>query len=248
GALRDPVPRARVLLPRVHPGRAAPDVRRPRHLGHDRAVLHDPFRQDARRGDRGDLRRHHSGDDRPAHAVDLGRRRHPRVRRADHGPPVRAEAVMAPYVVLLSLLGAFAAHRLALVAIYLRRRALAPPPPHADDDPPGVTVPVPLYNEAAVAERLLDAAAAIDWPRDRLEIQVLDDSTDETTALVAAKVAALRARGVDATHLRRGERVGFKAGALEHGLASARRELRARFVAGLVPGPVLLARATGSLP
>ncbi len=150
---------------------------------------------------------------------------------------------MALYVVVLAVLGVYAAHRLVLVALYFRRRAAPAPPPPAD--PPAVTVQLPLYNEASVAERLLDAAAAIDWPRDRLDIQVLDDSTDETTALVAAKVAELRARGVAATHVRRGERTGFKAGALEHGLRSARGELLAVFDADFVPGPDVLARTTG---
>jgi cellulose synthase/poly-beta-1,6-N-acetylglucosamine synthase-like glycosyltransferase len=151
--------------------------------------------------------------------------------------------VTGAYLGVLALLGLFAAHRLVLCVVYVRRRA-APAPP-APVDPPVVTVQLPVYDEASVVERLLDAAAAIDWPRDRLEIQVLDDSTDETTALVAAKVAELRARGIDAAHVRRGERTGFKAGALEHGLRLARGELLAVFDADFVPPPDVLARTTG---
>jgi cellulose synthase/poly-beta-1,6-N-acetylglucosamine synthase-like glycosyltransferase len=97
--------------------------------------------------------------------------------------------------------------------------------------PPGqvsfVTVQLPLYNEPAVAARLIDAVAALAWPADRLEIQVLDDSTDETSAICAERVAAAAARGLAITHLQRRDRRGYKAGALEAGRRLARGELLA---------------------
>jgi cellulose synthase/poly-beta-1,6-N-acetylglucosamine synthase-like glycosyltransferase len=87
--------------------------------------------------------------------------------------------------------------------------------------------------------RLLDAAGTIDYPRDRLEIQVLDDSTDETRQLAQAKVDELRAKGIDIIYVRRSNRVGYKAGALDYGLTRARGELIAIFDADFVPRRVL---------
>lgn len=97
---------------------------------------------------------------------------------------------------------------------------------------PVVTVQVPLYNEAAVCVRAVDSACALRWPS--LEVQILDDSTDETTALVAAAVAGWRAAGVDVSHIRRSHREGFKAGALAHGVSVCRGELIAIFDADFV--------------
>jgi cellulose synthase/poly-beta-1,6-N-acetylglucosamine synthase-like glycosyltransferase len=108
------------------------------------------------------------------------------------------------------------------------------------DPLPLVTVQLPLYNERYVAARLLEAVGALDYPRDRLEIQVLDDSTDDTTAIVTAVVDRLRARGLDVVHLRRRRRTGFKAGALADGLAAARGEFVAIFDADFVPPPEFL--------
>jgi cellulose synthase/poly-beta-1,6-N-acetylglucosamine synthase-like glycosyltransferase len=107
---------------------------------------------------------------------------------------------------------------------------------------PVVTVQLPLFNERTVAARLIRAAGELDWPADRLEIQVLDDSTDDTRAIVDAETAALRERGIDAVVLRRRERSGYKAGALEHGLACARGDLLCVFDADFVPGPDVLRR------
>ncbi len=117
------------------------------------------------------------------------------------------------------------------------RRAIDP----ADArDLPSVTVQLPLYNERFVVERLLDRVVALRYPRDRIEIQVLDDSTDDTVALAAARIAHFRAQGVDIRHLRRRGREGFKAGALRHGLASARGDLIAVFDADFMPDPDFL--------
>jgi cellulose synthase/poly-beta-1,6-N-acetylglucosamine synthase-like glycosyltransferase len=108
------------------------------------------------------------------------------------------------------------------------------------DPLPVVTVQLPLYNERYVAARLLAAVGALDYPRDRLEIQVLDDSTDDTTAIVASIADRLRASGLDVVHLHRRVRIGFKAGALAEGLAVARGEFIAIFDADFVPPPRFL--------
>jgi cellulose synthase/poly-beta-1,6-N-acetylglucosamine synthase-like glycosyltransferase len=121
-----------------------------------------------------------------------------------------------------------------------RIRETAPPPPPAEW--PSVTVQLPLYNERYVAHRLLEAVGALDYPSDRLEIQVLDDSTDDTGAIIARTASELRARGLSVVHLHRRERTGFKAGALAAGLKEARGELVAIFDADAVPEPDFLRR------
>ena len=103
--------------------------------------------------------------------------------------------------------------------LWLRRRPVpALPAPLVGEDLPLLLLQLPLYNEEAVVDGLLSCIAHLDWPRERLEIQVLDDSTDGTPERVAARLPGLRARGLPITHLRRGHREGFKAGALAHGL------------------------------
>ncbi len=118
----------------------------------------------------------------------------------------------------------------------------APPLP---DELPLVTVQLPLFNERYVVGRLVAAVAALDWPRDRLEIQLLDDSTDDTRELCTAEVAALRARGFCAEHDHRDDRDGFKAGALAAGLTRARGELVLVLDADFVPPADFLRRAVG---
>ena len=127
----------------------------------------------------------------------------------------------------------------------LARRVYAAPVPTAPPAPaewPLVTVQLPLYNEQFVVERLIDACAALDYPAGRLHVQVLDDSTDETVALAAARVRHHAARGLHITHERRAERTGFKAGALAHGLMCTEGELVAIFDADFLPGPDFLRR------
>jgi cellulose synthase/poly-beta-1,6-N-acetylglucosamine synthase-like glycosyltransferase len=129
-----------------------------------------------------------------------------------------------------------------LLAIHWRNRrrireAVTPEPPA---EWPSVTVQLPLYNERYVARRLLAAVGALDYPSDRLEIQVLDDSTDDTGEIIAETASQLRARGLTVVHLHRRERTGFKAGALAAGLKEARGELVAIFDADAVPEPDLL--------
>ncbi|MGE3513039.1 MAG: cellulose synthase family protein, partial [Vicinamibacterales bacterium] len=107
---------------------------------------------------------------------------------------------------------------------------------------PPVTIQLPLYNEMYVADRLIEAVARIEYPRDRFEIQVLDDSTDETRKLAEQTVRRLAAEGLDITYLHRTDRTGFKAGALEAGLKVAKGEFIAIFDADFLPSPDFLTR------
>ncbi len=157
---------------------------------------------------------------------------------------VVAAAAWSIYLTALAALAVYAVHRLTLIA--RARRPLAPVPPCDDAALPVVTVQLPIFNEQAVAARIIAAACALDWPRDRLEIQVLDDSTDDTRELCAAEVAAWRARGVDVVHLHRTTRTGWKAGALDAGRAVARGELHAVFDADFVPPPDFLRATIGA--
>ncbi|MEO1653849.1 MAG: cellulose synthase family protein, partial [Bacteroidota bacterium] len=118
-----------------------------------------------------------------------------------------------------------------------------------DIDPtvlPRVTVQLPIYNELYVVQRLIDAIAAFDYPAQLLEIQVLDDSTDETVALIAEKVQEWQAKGVDIQHIRRDNRKGFKAGALAYGLDMAQGELIAIFDADFLPRPDFLLKTVSA--
>jgi len=148
--------------------------------------------------------------------------------------PLASHLLLGFHLCLWLLLAVYGAHRLHLLRLY-RRAGIGRPTPPEPSSWPSVTIQLPVFNERYVIERLLDAAAAIDYPRDRLEIQVLDDSTDETSEIAARKCAELRARGVDVIHLRRENRAGYKAGALAFGLAQARGELLAIFDADFVP-------------
>jgi cellulose synthase/poly-beta-1,6-N-acetylglucosamine synthase-like glycosyltransferase len=143
------------------------------------------------------------------------------------------------YFGVLLGLSAYGLHRLHLVFLCRKhRRALVAAqkaPAIAEDELPIVTIQLPLFNESTVAARLLDAVAEMDYPADKLEIQVLDDSTDETTALVRAHVEGLRRRGVDAVYIHRVDRTGYKAGALDNGLEVAKGSLIAVFDADFIP-------------
>lgn len=148
---------------------------------------------------------------------------------------------VAAYMVLWGVFALLGVRRLWLLWLYRRARS-RPLRPGTPADLPFVTVQLPVYNERYVIRRLLRAVAALDWPRDRLEIQVLDDSSDETTELAAEETRQLQARGVDVRHLRRPDRRGFKAGALAWGTARAKGELLLLFDADFVPPPDLLRR------
>src|SRR5581483_279214 len=131
---------------------------------------------------------------------------------------------LALYFFVLIILAVYGWHRYYLVYLYMRNRDNGPKAGPMPDLAPIVTIQLPLYNELYVADRLIEAVCAIDYPRDRLEIQVLDDSTDETQRIAELAVRRFAAEGVDIKYFHRGDRRGFKAGALEEGLKSARGE------------------------
>jgi glycosyltransferase involved in cell wall biosynthesis len=155
------------------------------------------------------------------------------------------------YFAVLLVLAMYGLHRSHLVLTVLRHRralralekgvpALPPGSVESREDLPHVTIQLPLYNEATVAARLFDHVAAIEWPRSRLEIQVLDDSTDETRLLVRQKVDDLRESGLDVVYIHRVDRTGYKAGALDNGLKVAKGDLVAIFDADFLPQPDFL--------
>lgn len=150
--------------------------------------------------------------------------------------------VLTLYALVLTGLVGYSLHRGWLLRLS-RRLAGERARPGAWSGPwPQVTVQLPIYNERFVVERLLDAVAALDYPRDRLEIQVLDDSTDETAPLARSRVEEHAARGVPMRYLRRPSREGYKAGALAWGLERARGEYVLILDADFVPPPDLLRR------
>lgn len=155
--------------------------------------------------------------------------------------------VLGIYTLLLVCIGAFALVQLHLSIRYVRARHRRAPPPAAPDerDLPAVTVQLPIYNEFYVAERLLDSVARLDYPRDRLQIQVLDDSTDETSAVVAQKVIELESAGFNISHLQRTDRTGFKAGALQEAMGGVTGEFIAIFDADFIPDPAFLRQTVG---
>ena len=151
-------------------------------------------------------------------------------------------AVMLPYFCVLVILAAYGIHRYALVYNYFKnRRKTAGLPPEIKEWP-RVTVQLPIYNEKYVIDRLVEAVAAFDYPRELLEIQVLDDSTDETEDVARNCVARYEQLGVNIAYLHRDNREGFKAGALQEGMKRASGELIAIFDADFIPPSDFLRR------
>ncbi len=155
-----------------------------------------------------------------------------------------AVAVLTAYGLAFAGLVIYSLHRGSLLLTYLRhaRRCVAPAPSDWSGDWPHVTVQLPIYNERYVVRRLLDAVAALDYPRDRLEIQVLDDSDDDTVELAGRRIAHHSGSGIDIVHLRRKDRSGYKAGALAYGLARVKGEFVLILDADFVPQPDLIKR------
>jgi len=153
---------------------------------------------------------------------------------------ILAGTIVASYYATLLALAVYGWHRYYLLYLFYRHAPKRSRPPARLDPLPPVTVQLPIYNERYVVDRLIRAACALDYPADRLEIQVLDDSTDDTSRRAAAVVEEMRRRGHDVRHVRRGHRRGFKAGALAEGLAQARGQLVAVFDADFVPAPSFL--------
>src|SRR3569833_2964519 len=151
---------------------------------------------------------------------------------------------VGPYLVVLVVLAFYGGHRAVLTYLYYRHRNNKPKPAGTFTDLPAVTVQLPLFNEMYVVERLLDAVAQIRYPRDRFQIQVLDDSTDETQQICQRKIAELAVRypALDIEYVHRVDRSGFKAGALDYGLRTAKGEFALIFDADFLPQPDVLER------
>ena len=150
------------------------------------------------------------------------------------------KVLLAIYYLTLGSLAIYGSHRLVLIALYYRNRHRLNRSVAEPSVWPMVTIQLPLFNEMYVASRLIDSICRLDYPRDRLEIQVLDDSTDETSERVSERVRHYLSQGFRICHLHRSHRHGFKAGALENGLSQARGSLLAVFDADFSPRPDFL--------
>ncbi|MDJ0973129.1 MAG: glycosyltransferase family 2 protein [Planctomycetota bacterium] len=154
--------------------------------------------------------------------------------------PFAQTLLLTIYYGLLLLVSAVMLYRAALIFRYFLKPRGDEAPKGRFDEEPLVTVQLPVFNEQFVVDRLLETVAALDWPKDKLEIQLLDDSTDETVEISAAKVAELQRRGFDAVHVHRTDRTGYKAGALREATEVAKGEYLAVFDADFVPRPDFL--------
>ena len=147
--------------------------------------------------------------------------------------------IMAIYSVSLVIILFYALAQLNLLVNYLKAQKNKKHGPQFDlnnpDEVPYITIQLPLYNEMYVVERLLNNIAEIEYPREKLEIQVLDDSTDESVHANATQIEALQKTGLDIVHIRREDREGFKAGALKEGLKIAKGEFIAIFDSDFLP-------------
>jgi cellulose synthase/poly-beta-1,6-N-acetylglucosamine synthase-like glycosyltransferase len=154
-------------------------------------------------------------------------------------------AILGSYFLTLVILSVFGFHRYIMLYLYYRYRDQRALPAPLPETLPRVTVQLPLYNEMYVVDRLLDSVCRMRYPRELLEIQILDDSTDETVAIVSERVARYRAQGFDIVHLHRNDRSGFKAGALDAGLKVAKGEFILIFDADFVAPPDMLEKTLG---
>jgi cellulose synthase/poly-beta-1,6-N-acetylglucosamine synthase-like glycosyltransferase len=147
--------------------------------------------------------------------------------------------VLILYFMILTVLAIYGAYRVKQVIDFWRYRKFVPQPKgkFGEDDLPFITVQLPLFNEMYVTQRLVKAITEIDYPREKFQIQVLDDSTDETMKIARDTVETYAAQGFDIQYIHRTDRTGFKAGALENGLKFAKGELLAIFDADFVPKP-----------
>jgi cellulose synthase/poly-beta-1,6-N-acetylglucosamine synthase-like glycosyltransferase len=150
-------------------------------------------------------------------------------------------ALLIPYFIVLIILAAYGGHRYWLVYLYYKHKKNKTTEPGAHfAELPRVTVQLPIFNEQYVVDRLLDAVCRLDYPKDKLDIQLLDDSTDETVEVARLLVERYAALGHPVVYLHRENREGYKAGALEAGLKTAKGEFVAIFDADFVPPPDFL--------
>jgi len=150
---------------------------------------------------------------------------------------------MSIYTFVLIMVSIYGFHRYVLVWLYYRHRKNPPKPLSRFDELPPVTIQLPMYNEKLVARRIIAKACQIDYPKDKLQIQVLDDSTDETCQIALQAVEEARSRGFDVEYIHRDDRSGYKAGALANGLKTAKGEFISIFDADFVPEPDFLKKS-----
>jgi cellulose synthase/poly-beta-1,6-N-acetylglucosamine synthase-like glycosyltransferase len=148
--------------------------------------------------------------------------------------------VVVIYFIVLILLSIYGIHRYIMVHLFRKFRAQNPSVRKTFEELPAVTIQLPIYNEMYVVERLIDAVCRIDYPVDKFEVQVLDDSSDETQNIAKAVVERYQAKGLDIKYIRRPDRSGFKAGALAAGFQVAKGEFVAIFDADFIPCPEIL--------
>ncbi len=156
-----------------------------------------------------------------------------------------AKIVLGIYTACLILIFYYSCIQMTLAIAYVRnrkKRKLEKIPLFDSKNAPKVTIQLPMYNEMYVAERIIETAAAFDYPRDKFQIQVLDDSTDETKDIIATKVAELAATGLNIQHIHRINRTGYKAGALDDAMDRVQGEFIAIFDADFVPDKDFLIR------
>ena len=156
-----------------------------------------------------------------------------------------AKIILGIYSACLILIFYYSCIQMTLAIAYVRnrkKRKLEEIPQFDSKNAPKVTIQLPMYNEMYVAERIIETAAAFDYPRDKFQIQVLDDSTDETKDIIAAKVAELAATGMNIQHIHRIDRTGYKAGALDDAMDRVQGEFIAIFDADFVPDKDFLIR------
>ena len=149
-------------------------------------------------------------------------------------------SILIPYFTILGILSIYGLHRYFLTYLYVKNKQKAPKPQKYSGPLPRVTIQLPIYNERYVVERLLEAVTRVDYPRALLEIQLLDDSTDETRFVASRLVSEYARAGHPVSYYHRDNREGFKAGALAEGLKHASGELIAVFDADFVPPPPII--------
>jgi len=145
------------------------------------------------------------------------------------------QIVLIGYFLSLTILFVFGLHGFVMIFYHYKYGHKTPVSKEKLNEDSMVTIQLPLYNEMYVVERLINSVCQIDYPKDKMEIQVLDDSNDETTSIVAKAVEAKKKEGFDISHIRRGSREGFKAGALKEGMKVAKGEYIAIFDADFIP-------------
>ena len=145
--------------------------------------------------------------------------------------------IIAVHFMLLFILCLFGLHRLSMVARWFKYRKYKPKAPSEFTQLPKVTVQIPLYNERMVAQRIVDSIVKLEYPSDLLQIQIVDDSNDDTCDLIAERVNFYQAQGINIVHVQRTNRQGYKAGALKEAMDTATGEFIAIFDADFIPHP-----------